>query len=577
MDPNRWAELIAGMAGLPPSARGQVTDALKALATKLDSEDDQQRVWEALRRVVARHREFPDAAWALPDPELSHLEELLRQLQPALPEKRFGWHFNDHVPDIPHVRLRTNPAAGQHDFNAYQGNLESMRIKAAAEIAESPGGWRSIEDFVQVVKFPEIFGSALAQTGHTEFDEQAIDLLQDEELHSLSFAQSYLGTRFRQGDSTWLSARMARKPLSSKQIARLLLTTGDFPTAWETAEACGLEVAQLFWREFHVWGLGSDFGFVLLAASRLLDVGRHAAALELLQIYASSFTGTEHERERTELIATGLEQLTQRTEADPEMGLLTQHDIAELLRYLAGSNLAIERLARLEWMYLGALGFNASPVALVRLLASDPDFFVDVIVQVYRPENDDDRATGAEESTEESREKVVVTGERTQQQAEHAHRLLWSWRVVPGSREDGTVDFAELTDWVTRARGRLKDLSRLGVGDTHIGHALAWSPPGDDGIWPALPVRELLEVTQSEDVKNGMRSQLFNNRGAWTRDLLEGGDQERGLSAKYREQAGKLVDRWPRTAAVLRSLAGSYESLGRGEDDDAERTHRGLR
>ena len=314
------------------------------------------------------------------------------------------------------------------------------------------------------------------------------------------------------------------------------------------------------------------------AARRLLDVGRQAAALDLLQIYGSSVAGTEHQQERAGLIADGLEQLAQRTEADPEVGVLSQHDISELLGYLSRAGRPVERLARLEWMYLGTLGFNANPVALRRLLASDPDFFADVIAQVYRPERGDDRANGdADGDAEDSAEDAAQSADRVRIQAEHAHRLLMAWRVLPGSREDGSVDFGALSAWVTRVRDRLKGLSRLRVGDTHIGHVLAWSPPDDNGIWPAKPVRDLLEVLQSEDVEIGMRSQLFNNRGPWTRDLFEGGDQERGLSAKYRKQAGKSVDRWPRTAAVLRSLAESYESLGRGEDDDAERTHRGLR
>ena len=260
---------------------------------------------------------------------------------------------------------------------------------------------------------------------------------------------------------------------------------------------------------------------------------------------------------------------------DPEIRVLSQHEITDLFRQLSRANLPIERLGRLEWTYLGALGFTANPVALGRLLASDPDFFAGVIAQVYRPEQDEDAPADTDGEVEQAVDDESEA--RVQQQAEHGYRLLSAWRVLPGSRENGSVDFTALTEWVTRAHQRLKDLSRLRVGDIHIGHVLAWSPPDDDGIWPAEPVRDLLEVLQSEDVEAGMHLQLFNNRGPWTRDLLEGGSQERRLSAQYREQAGKLVDRWPRTAAVLRSLAESYESLGRREDDDAERTHRGLR
>jgi uncharacterized membrane-anchored protein YhcB (DUF1043 family) len=58
--------------------------------------------------------------------------------------------------------------------------------------------------------------------------------------------------------------------------------------------------------------------------------------------------------------------------------------------------------------------------------------------------------------------------------------------------------------------------------------------------------------------------------------MLDGGGQELELAAKYREQSEQLADQWPRTAAVLRGLAESYERVARHYEEDAERRRKGF-
>ena len=69
---------------------------------------------------------------------------------------------------------------------------------------------------------------------------------------------------------------------------------------------------------------------------------------------------------------------------------------------------------------------------------------------------------------------------------------------------------------------------------------------------------------------------VYNNRGATSRSLDEGGRQEWDLSERYRAREGQFLERWPRTAAIMRRLADTYESHARREDTEAERRRRGL-
>ena len=73
-----------------------------------------------------------------------------------------------------------------------------------------------------------------------------------------------------------------------------------------------------------------------------------------------------------------------------------------------------------------------------------------------------------------------------------------------------------------------------------------------------------------------MATEMFNSMGVTSRGVLEGGDQERGRAACYREQAERFHDRWPRTAAVLYDAAESLESAARRHDDEAERRRTGF-
>ena len=97
-----------------------------------------------------------------------------------------------------------------------------------------------------------------------------------------------------------------------------------------------------------------------------------------------------------------------------------------------------------------------------------------------------------------------------------------------------------------------------------------------DGTWPGVVVRDLLEDVQLEHIETGLYLHVVNSRGITSRGLEDGGDQELQLSADYRAKAEALADTAPRTAALLRGVAASYDRDARRNEGDAERFRRGL-
>jgi len=151
----------------------------------------------------------------------------------------------------------------------------------------------------------------------------------------------------------------------------------------------------------------------------------------------------------------------------------------------------------------------------------------------------------------------------------HAWQVLHKWRTIPGLQDDGSIDAQHLDKWVSNARLLLTDLDRDDVGDELIGQLLSGSPNGSDGAWPAEPVRDLVERLGSKDLENGLHIGKLNARGATTRDLYEGGKQERALVAGYLTWSDQTATRWPRTSRVLREIAASYEREAAREDREA--------
>jgi hypothetical protein len=73
----------------------------------------------------------------------------------------------------------------------------------------------------------------------------------------------------------------------------------------------------------------------------------------------------------------------------------------------------------------------------------------------------------------------------------------------------------------------------------------------------------------SNDLGTGLRVGRHNLRGTVSKEIFEGGGQERELAAQYRKWA-QASAAWPRVARVLSVIADSYGSEAGAEDARAE-------
>jgi hypothetical protein len=89
-----------------------------------------------------------------------------------------------------------------------------------------------------------------------------------------------------------------------------------------------------------------------------------------------------------------------------------------------------DKLSQIEWAYLPLLDWHSdgdgSPVTLENRLASDPDFFCELIQLIYRAKGEESKENPS------PKQRNIAT---------NAYRLLSIWKIVPGSQAGGELTF----------------------------------------------------------------------------------------------------------------------------------------
>jgi hypothetical protein len=568
-DPERWAELLNEGTQLAPEQRRHLVTTLteKVDAGAFDGIDT-AKLWTDIRDMVGRHREFAEADWALPAEELTAMDELATRLQPSEGSVAgILWLFQDHMPDL------GDDSVTRRDYSAYQARLAELRTKAVDTVHRSGG----LDVVLQLADQSVVAWSVGVSLADIASDTYVQDLLPELEQGDSgargAVAHAYFARRSEQAGWEWLGQLLNRDDLSDRQKARLLLAMRDLPRTWETAAELGPNVKHEFWSAFGYVGLGHDFPHVILVATNLVTAGRLAGALDFLSLY-SRREGVD-DAVVAEIVADALEQMLR--VGDPQAVHLSEHDFEEVFAVLErqAETVGVERVATLEWAYLPVLGYDPDAPTLHRFMAEDPKFFTEIVSTVYRPRSDDD------DNDEQVDDADVDDGaeqvdEQREARAANGYRLLSSWNSVPGVEADGTFNEEAFNAWIDAAITEVRQAKRYEVGLTHIGRMLVAVPPDPGGDWPPTAVRRLLERLQNDDVEDGYFAEVLGRRGVTTRGLEDGGEQERTLVERYRADADRSANQWPRTAAILRKIVKSYESEARRNDESAERFRRGL-
>lgn len=528
----------------------RVLDALAARWGDLE-EAHQVEVLNKLADDADHHRRYSDTGWAMQPGDLDAINKFLEDhgfdFTAGQDEGMFSWES-----DLDEHRQRDD---------ASETPRETVTERRAGVIKSvlNAGGLDAVMELAAKVEVPGYVGIALAHhdADTNEYTDEVLDLLGDGEAQSGAANVAWGYATRRAEDFTWLTDQVSKRPTQGAVLLRTVRTSAAVLSLLAKLED---DQQALFWKGMNPYRLNSEV--VEQVCKGLLSVGRPFSAVTAAAVRDEPWPTAEL------IIAVLRADLEDSNEPAPTDHHQLSYTVGILLNRLEKLGTDDETLANLEFYYLPVLEHDRKPRALHRELARKPELFVTAITSVYKPDHEPDTDVAAAVSGTE-------TSGMTAQEfrfSSAAWSLLHGWDgPLPGTTTTGTTPTTEeVQAWVDRVRTLLTEANRSQIVSTVIGEALAAPVVDDDGIWPCEAVRNVIENEQSDDLETGLCIKRLNQRGVHGRSIYAGGQQERDLAAKYGEHANKVRNRWPRTGAMLETLARSYNADARREDDSAE-------
>ena len=430
---------------------------------------------------------------------------------------------------------------------------------------------------------PEEVGAALADAGLDEATEGAflratlcLENADAETPKPLRAAWQYVAESYSRNGQGWLTGVLRKADIQSSQVclANLALALPPSMESWDTIRSWGTDIEEAYWKQCAISVVRDPSTSANRAVRSLLKAGRPYRALQVICLaeHPPGPEGVGPKHVSPELLVGTLRALTTYSIADerqpPAIGSVS-HYVERLFSLLDGAHVEMAVVAQLEFALLPFLEHTErGPKSLVAAIETTPSVFVDLLKMVYRAEG------------EEARE----LSELDRASARLAYGLLSNLQVVPGTKWTkpsssdglgrrfegdisfpiGEVDEHVLGSWIKEARTLATESGRLEMCDQKIGEVFAYAPGDREHEWPCQAVRSQIEHVKSEALESGIETGIFNKRGVHWRD--RGGKQERLIAQRFRGYATATQGKWPRTSAVLRQLAETFERLARRED-----------
>lgn len=549
---SRWVALLDRFASLVPTAEVGLV-ALETAEQKMTDKADRAVLWTSLRRVLHHNRRFPDAGWSMSGEVLDRMEVIYDCFEPADPFERIAWLFE------PQVALPKPSAAG---WEAQERDVDDARQQAAQALF-AEGGVTAVLTLARLVSTAGYLGKALYESVLSTPDLDAVidAALQSDNEHERDVGHGLIISAFRDHGEPWAEALINRARGGAWGDVALLTIMRALPVqrwTWDQVASIGQKFEEAYWQRAPVLWVNDDSDAVAFAIRKLVSVGRARHALPLAS------QGSKTDLPSDLLVEVLREAVRQSFESngDANDATMFQHYVGEILHLLdERSDVDKDTMIALEWAYLPLLEHSRRPVKmLLEALSTQPKLFIEMLSAVF-------------EASEESGviEVEPENPERARAVADQAYRLLEIWDRLPGTREDGVIDYEPLEAWIKEARSLAKAVGREDVADSRIGNMLSAAPIGLDGNWPAEAVREAIDLFRSKPMIEGFIVGRSNRRGVTTRMPRDGGILERQEVVKYRGWAKAIAYEHPHTAKALNMLADSYEDQARRNDEDAER------
>lgn len=564
-DGQRWIDLVTAVAEYRDSTL--LSDVLAELGRRRDALNltgEGKRVWEGLRAFVDRHRSFADADWAISPSEIELITRQLQFFEPKDPILLYRRLFDG-------ARLWDREPGETYEDGEKRLHREQEH---AAQMLVELGPQAVFQMASQVTNLSPLARTLSRTAGPDGCRTIVLAALSSPGLDGFAAvlaasAEACFGPEWMTKTLQQAKAAAAR----DDQLGGLIRWLNDRPTTLALVEAQESAVQASYWARRDPTICYDDPAYVAWAIAGLSAHGRNVELIDFIGFNA-----------KTLATATLMDVLgkayDEATSAERKSVQLSDYWLREIFKILGTRDDAnLNLLMALEYRWLPAVhSYTGVPqLALHTYMAQSPQFFVDVLSDLYGPDDGTDAVESVDsvsgvdsaDSAEEQGEDRVT---RAQARANNAYKLLESWKTLPWRNEDDELDIERLSFWVEEVLEKALAARRSDVALREIGKLLACARTDQvDGIWPERGVRLLIEKLANRDLEQAIVIESFNKRGVHWRSIEGGGDQERKLAESAAKHAEALGTQWPRTADVLREINDQWTRHADWEDKRAER------
>jgi transcriptional regulator with XRE-family HTH domain len=549
-NPTRWLDLIQHLGSVPADIRAAILSKLSATAEEISDDEVRNEIWGGLRRFISHHRSFPDTDWALPAEEIDRIDDIYEQFRPSDPVLQRSWLFRNGVPLL--------SGRNAEDWQQRDRELFDLRKQAMEELLGNQG-LSAVKQLIELTDAAEnvgfIYGKVSVSIQETE--QTLLNMLGTKSQATQDFVRGLVGSLYFDGKRDEWTKHILEEAdsasLSEDAVVELLLALPSVRNTWDSASARGDRINARYWKAAVFYSNKEAPEDTEYGIEQMLNADRAPEVVERIANDAANVSPHTIVR------------VLRSAAEDPwptggNAAVMFQWGVTRLLHRLeTDGSITDEVIAPLEWALLPVLEHSQrQPKILHRFISTVPEFFIQVLSAVYRPLS---MGTSTESAPPTEKEKAI---------ASLAWRLLESWHQVPG-RTGADINSQVLRSWVETAHRLAVEAERGAIGDEYIGKMLSHAPADADGIWPHPAVRDIIESMRNAELETGILVGLHNSRGVTTRGMLDGGLQERNIASSYNKWAEATKLEYPRTSAMLREIARSYESSAQTFDEHAEK------
>lgn len=486
------------------------------------------------------------------DKEPAGSDERARQaydrLMPSDPVYKHAWLFKQSWVDESADEL----AEEDMDFENRDERLARLREDALRDVLDAGG----IDAVLQVAENGQAshnvgwFLAAIA-TNEQELAETLMSVAAGGP-HNGARANVVSGALQKADVSGWDTLKLLVQRFDDAKAIDIFLLAPFNSRSWTLLKTMSDASQTRYWAEVHP-GWNRDPNDLRFAVSSLVSAGRPRAAFQFAQYDLKALPP----RDVFDLLMA----VATRSIEQPKTYMLDRYHLREAFKILnLSAQMTTDEMAGLEFQYIEIFDDEDEirPTNLERRIAEQPELFVQGIVFAFR--RDDDGKDPPELRLEDDEQRSA--------RASAAYSLLDKVARIPGTDSIGEIDREKLIKWIEEVRARCGALARQDIGDQCIGKLLSHAPTDDEGVWPCLPVRDVLEQVANEHIEVGLRTALYNARGVHFRG--EGGGEERQIAAKYGRWAAAVEYTHPRVGTILRNMEKSYIRDAEWEDNDAK-------